>query len=182
MIGDENTKICGSKSVKCYQMAEKRLYEHLNNDTVDEDAQSFYEQCDCLYGCHAIEFDTIIDRASFTADIQKNSYDIPIDFIEWVQLKFDSIRRFQLILIHSVARYHYSNMEISASNLQMETIKQTAFSTRADFLANCGGLLGLFLGFSVLSISKWIINFVIHLIYLLRKVKSTNAVSPDRHN
>lgn len=73
-------------------------------------------------------------------------------------------------------------MEFFASDFMIEAFTISALYTPIDFLANCGGLLGLFLGFSVLSSSKWIINSIIHLINVLHKMKSNNSVVPIHHN
>lgn len=76
--GDEYTRICGTKSVKCYQDAEHRLFgEDIYSGMSDMDAKSFRLRCDCLSGCTNIEYDVEIDRAELRWEEWSNSINIP---------------------------------------------------------------------------------------------------------
>lgn len=58
------------------------------------------------------------------------------------------------------------------------TLKRSATYTYTDFLASCGGLLGLFLGVSVLSIIEFFYYSTLRPFCTLRQGKSDNAVTP----
>lgn len=60
--GDENTKICGLASAKCYQLAEKNL---------TTNAESFRVKCNCLPACIFIEYNAEIDRVPFNMESMK---------------------------------------------------------------------------------------------------------------
>lgn len=61
---------------------------------------------------------------------------------------------------------------------QVETHKRTEVSTLASFLASCGGLLGLFLGVSVLSIIEFFYYSTLRLYLALRRWKSEHGGFP----
>lgn len=61
----------------------------------------------------------------------------------------------------------------------METQKRSALFTSPDFLAACGGLLGLFLGISAFGLIKYIVNFTLCFFWVLcKKNNSNNIVAP----
>lgn len=63
----------------------------------------------------------------------------------------------------------------------METQKRTALYTTIDFLAACGGLLGLFLGLSAFSLVQYIVNFTMCLVWVLRKKNNSNNIVAPFH-
>lgn len=67
--GDEDTSICGTGSVACYENAAKKL---LGEDVIDELANDtvtmFRENCNCLPGCTAINYEGYMDRIKFDYD------------------------------------------------------------------------------------------------------------------
>lgn len=63
-------------------------------------------------------------------------------------------------------------------NHHVETYKRVEVYTYTNFLAICGGLLGLFLGVSALSIIEFIYYSTLRLFWAHRKWKSQNAVKP----
>lgn len=52
------------------------------------------------------------------------------------------------------------------------TLQRSALYTFADFLAICGGLLGLFLGVSALSVIEFFYYSTLRLYWKLRQIKS----------
>lgn len=62
--GTRNSHICGAASVKCYQVAERKLFgESLINGSSNDYVKSFREECACLPACTYIVYDADIDRA-----------------------------------------------------------------------------------------------------------------------
>ena len=60
----------------------------------------------------------------------------------------------------------------------MDTQKRIERMTHSDFLAICGGLFGLFLGISVLSIIEFVYYSTLHLYWMIRRSRADNAVVP----
>lgn len=75
-----------------------------------------------------------------------------------------------------------SSVTIFFRDQEVVTIQRMALYTYTDFLAVCGGLLGLFLGASVLSIIEFIYYSTLRLYWTLRRLKSNNAVVPIKRN
>lgn len=71
-----------------------------------------------------------------------------------------------------------SRLFVSFKFPDVQTIKCVEITTYSDFLAVCGGLLGLFLGVSVLSIVEFLYYSTIHLYWIVRRVRDQNAVVP----
>lgn len=60
-------------------------------------------------------------------------------------------------------------MKIFFKTDEFITNKRSELFGRTDFIANCGGLLGLFMGVSILSIVEIIYYFIVHLVCRSRK-------------
>lgn len=64
----------------------------------------------------------------------------------------------------------------------MVTLRRSALYTYADFLAVCGGLMGLFLGVSALSIIEFIYRSTLRLYRMIRYFKTRNDVIPFKRS
>lgn len=80
----------------------------------------------------------------------------------------------------TLLRLHMSKITVSFKYNQISTLKREEQYTTTDFLAICGGLLGLCLGFSVLSIVEIVYFATVHLFWTLRRWKSDHSVIPIR--
>lgn len=58
----------------------------------------------------------------------------------------------------------------------VSSFQRTESHTYTDFFANCGGLLGLFLGVSVLSIIEFIYYSTLRLYWTFRRARAETAV------
>lgn len=65
---------------------------------------------------------------------------------------------------------------------QMETYMRSEVYTMANFLSLCGGLLGLFLGVSVLSIIEFLYYSTLRLYLTLRRWRSEHILPVKRKN
>lgn len=79
-------------------------------------------------------------------------------------------------------RFSHSQLAIFFGNSRVEGIQRSPLYTVPDFMAVCGGLLGLFLGLSTLSIIQFIHSFAIRLFCLIRQFKHDNDVIPIQQN
>lgn len=93
---------------------------------------------------------------------------------------WNSIRK-NLMKMSSRFRYKYSQLIISFGRHQVETLKRYERYSYTEFLSVCGGLLGLFLGLSALSIIKFTHNFAVRFVYVLKQSKSKQHVQLFHH-
>lgn len=131
ILGDEQTKICGSASIKCYRKAKKNL---------ETNAELFREKCNCLPACIFIEYNAEIDHVQFN--------------------------------VESISNIQVGVLSIFYKNHQIEIIKRIELYTVVDFLANCGALLGLCLGISLLSIIEIVYYLTLRLVLTIGCKKS----------
>lgn len=91
-----------------------------------------------------------------------------------------------------IFRMQPARLSIFFKEHQFITSKRSELYGQTDFLANCGGLLGLFMGVSVLSIVEVIYYFTLRLGCTLRirrsrkrksmRLQRSNAVAPAEQN
>uniref|UniRef100_A0A6E8W5Z6 Uncharacterized protein n=1 Tax=Anopheles coluzzii TaxID=1518534 RepID=A0A6E8W5Z6_ANOCL len=126
----KDDRICGMGKASCADMALSVLEEmdllHELNKT-----DNFLEHCNCLPSCNALFYNTEISQAMF----------------DWRKLAEN---------IHLIAGVD-DNTELSYLSIYFKVsrfipIKRSELFGISDFLANCGGVLGLFMGVSILSI------------------------------
>lgn len=79
-------------------------------------------------------------------------------------------------------RYKESRIYIAYDDYEVMTLKRRALYSQTDFLAACGGLLGLFLGLSALNIIQFIYSFTLRAFCAIRQLKSKNDVAPFHSN
>ena len=64
-----------------------------------------------------------------------------------------------------------TRLRVSLQNHQIKTMKRIETMTVVDFLAICGGIFGLFMGFSVLSIIELVYYPFLRLFCMVRRMK-----------
>uniref|UniRef100_A0A182Q221 Pickpocket n=1 Tax=Anopheles farauti TaxID=69004 RepID=A0A182Q221_9DIPT len=127
---DKEARICGLGMVPCADQATSVLEEM---DIVHEfnKSENFLDKCNCLPACNAIVYNTEISQAGFDWRKLAENIDLLSDELDEMELSYLSIH-------FKVARFI--------------PIKRSELFGLTDFLANCGGVLGLFMGVSILSI------------------------------
>lgn len=128
-------------------VAEENFYE-ATDEPDDITTKSFRSECNCLPSCIQIEYHGEIDRMRF-----KQNY------------------------IIANANVSISRLTVVFKDHQVETLKRVEMQTYVNFLAICGGLMGLFLGISVLSIIEFIYYFTLRL-FCNHLSRSQNIVTP----
>lgn len=71
-----------------------------------------------------------------------------------------------------------SRLAVFYDDLNIETLERIEVNNFNNFISSCGGLLGLFLGVSVLSIIEFIYYFTLRLFWTIRRSTSSNIVTP----
>jgi acid-sensing ion channel, other len=65
--------------------------------------------------------------------------------------------------LENSSKIEYSRLVVGFKEVQFMTIQRAELYGRTDFIANCGGLLGLFMGISVLSVVEIVYYFTLRL-------------------
>lgn len=115
----------------------------------ENSTKSFRNECNCLPACTSIDYHGEIDRVKF----------------KWQPFIDDDGTK------------SFSKLTVVFRDHQVDTVKRIEMQTFTDFLAICGGLLGLFLGVSVLSVIEFIYFFTLRL-YCTHRSRSPNVVTP----
>lgn len=105
----------------------KEIEEGLSSTT---DSRRGETKCNCLPLCTSITYDAEISQARFNWEDLFKAFKNPIDEFPGKQ---------------------FARLSIFFKEAQFITSKRSELYGPTDFLANCGGLLGLFMGVSLLS-------------------------------
>ncbi|XP_072945097.1 pickpocket protein 28-like [Epargyreus clarus] len=146
-------KTCGAKSIRCgfstnntsgiflihvsnkIKLMQLEVKSYVDAQTIDANrfngAHAVAARCRCLPACTSIEYEAETSQA-----------DVDLKAI----LKARNRTAFD--------KESLSLVKIYLKELQFTTMQRSELYGQVDFLANCGGLLGLFMGFSVLSVAE----------------------------
>uniref|UniRef100_A0A182MII6 Uncharacterized protein n=1 Tax=Anopheles culicifacies TaxID=139723 RepID=A0A182MII6_9DIPT len=126
------TRVCKLEEAHCPSQARGVLFIRKQHRNSTED---YLQQCDCLPACSSVRFDLQITQDSHTEEREVRT---TIETEEELQAKLQ-------LPVYSVLQVYYQDTHfIPAQRSELHGL--------VDFLANCGGLLGLFIGVSLLSI------------------------------
>ncbi|XP_063916929.1 pickpocket protein 28-like isoform X2 [Zophobas morio] len=135
MPRDNTTDICGGASLECTKEAErymqtKNLKRKINNRNKSKRKSKSLEDCDCLPLCTDLVYDAETSQTDW-------------DWKQWyTALGFEKL----------IPKTHHSSLTIYFKADDFITSERNEFYGPTDFLANFGGLVGLFTGVSVLSV------------------------------
>ncbi|XP_055692300.1 pickpocket protein 28-like [Lutzomyia longipalpis] len=149
-------EICGPAKIQCYRDA----VEDLNNVAVDGvkglEADEETPNCNCLPSCTYLTYDSEISYGdvSFKGHYRSNTY-------------FASGTK---------ENVSYAYIALFFKEDQFISLRRGELFGKTDFVANCGGLLGLFMGVSLLSIVEIVYFCTIRLLY---RLKENREIMPD---
>ncbi|XP_055708837.1 pickpocket protein 28-like [Phlebotomus papatasi] len=149
-----DTPICGSGKISCYY----RTISDLVLRTMEEGLQNNYtnSDCNCLPACTSIAYDAEISQTDMDWDKLFEALEIPKDKLEGIRPAI---------------------LSIYFKDSQFITSRRSELYGLTNFVANCGGLLGLFMGVSLLSIVEIIYFCSIRLINNLKMRRTTKLAS-----
>ncbi|XP_049875788.1 pickpocket protein 28 isoform X2 [Pectinophora gossypiella] len=135
-------KVCNAGKVACLKQAQMDLVLtlaqlELNIDDTNEnetlrESREIAAKCQCMPACTSIEYEAETSQADYNWKAIFTAYKQPIEENE-NDVKF-------------------ARVMIFFKEAQFITSRRSELYGQTDFLANCGGVLGLFLGFSILSV------------------------------
>lgn len=138
--------VCSEDKIQCYSQAEddllfKEFSEGLKNTDFNYRGET---ECNCMPACTSLVYNTEISQANF-------------DLEEMIKAEGDTefFEEFPGSQMTRLAIYFKENQFITSKRSELYGI--------TDFLANCGGIFGLFMGFSILSIFEMIYYFSLRL-------------------
>ncbi|XP_017770444.1 PREDICTED: pickpocket protein 28-like [Nicrophorus vespilloides] len=148
----ESTPICGSGNTICMAMAVHKLLAV----QVDEGISSFHEgddeikegKCNCLPACTSLTYNAETSQADFNWQALFRAYKSDLNEFPGIQM---------------------ARVTIFFKEMQFITSERNELYGYTDFLANCGGLLGLFIGFSFLSVIETIYFVTLRLVCNVRR-------------
>ncbi|XP_052889747.1 pickpocket protein 28-like [Anopheles moucheti] len=148
------TRVCKLEEAHCPADARGVLFIRKQHRNGTED---YLQQCDCLPACSSVRYDLQITQDSHTEEREvRTSIETEVELQARLQLP-----------VYSVLQVYYQDTHfIPAQRSELHGL--------VDFLANCGGLLGLFIGVSLLSIVEAIYYIVVRPISF-RKRKTDNG-------
>ncbi|GBP37391.1 Pickpocket protein 28 [Eumeta japonica] len=134
-LKDNNSEqLCCNHQRDCVNKAKEELAAREMKIALEAAAgNSSEEGCRCLPACDSVKYE---------AEVLKSDFDL-ITHLKTVN---------NMINVTDDERYHYSRVLVYFRDAQFASMTRSELFGVTDFLANCGGLLGLFLGFSFLSL------------------------------
>ncbi|XP_005178342.2 pickpocket protein 28 [Musca domestica] len=149
-----DTPVCGEDKIHCYDRAEDSLllreFSEGLKDILNEDR--IETECNCMPACTSLDYNTEISQANF------DLYDM---------LKATGNEDY----LKDNPGSQMSRLSIYFKENQFITSKRSELYGVTDFLANCGGIFGLFMGFSILSMVEMIYHFSLRLWSNMRQHK-----------
>ncbi|XP_060654838.1 pickpocket protein 28 [Drosophila nasuta] len=152
-----NAPVCGAGRLQCYNDAEDELLLKEFQQGMSQDGENTRAEtdCNCLPSCTSIAYEAEISQADF--DYKTVARQNPNG--QQQQQKQEGMKM--------------SRVSISFKEAQFLTSRRSELYGTTDFLANCGGLLGLFMGVSTLSIVELVYFCTVRLISNLRMRRKT---------
>uniref|UniRef100_A0A182PJH0 Pickpocket n=1 Tax=Anopheles epiroticus TaxID=199890 RepID=A0A182PJH0_9DIPT len=130
------TRVCRFEEAHCPYDVRRALFIRKQNRTSTDD---YLLQCDCLPACSSVRFDLQITEDSHTEERE-------------VRTRFETEEELQAKLVLPA----YSMLQVYFQDTHFIPAQRSELHGLVDFLANCGGLLGLFIGVSLLSIHQFV--------------------------
>ncbi|XP_022825599.1 pickpocket protein 28 [Spodoptera litura] len=145
MPHSSSKQICTQLHADCIKMAREIMLHR-------ESSQGDYV-CHCLPSCNSVDYD---------AEILKTDYNL-----QKLIGTYDAI--YKLPDKETLNSYNYSKLEIYFKKPRFLSMRRSELFGIIDFLSNCGGLLGLCLGFSFLSLMEIVYFLTLRLCCTLKK-------------
>jgi amiloride-sensitive sodium channel len=153
LSGDHHTQICGNGKFECMKRAESTLQtEGLYGRFQDGPVKSVQGDidCDCMPLCTDLSYHTETSQTSWNwkEGLKSRSKQ------EFDKEKYETNFCRDKYWIWCIFRVHLSSLTVYFKFNHFITSERNELYGPTDFLANFGGLLGLFTGFSILSLME----------------------------
>ncbi|XP_037940845.1 pickpocket protein 28-like isoform X1 [Teleopsis dalmanni] len=152
------TPVCNEDKIYCYDRAENDLLMSEFTEGLKHTAFNFRgpTKCNCMPACTSLTYNAEISQANF-------------DLEEMLAAGGDTS------FLEEFPGSQMSRLSIYFKESQFITSKRSELYGITDFLANCGGIFGLFMGFSILSMVEIFYHATLRLISnIIRLAKNRN--------
>ncbi|XP_046391658.1 pickpocket protein 28-like [Ischnura elegans] len=139
-----NISLCGIGSIGCIHNVTEQLQHSEILNAMKMDAGSGSGGCNCLPACTELNYDAETSMGEFDFEKIMAAFNITENESDYFGKKI-------------------GKLSIFFKEWQFITSRRGELYGQTDFLANCGGLLGLFMGFSFLSLVEIIYFFTLRL-------------------
>ncbi|XP_053614914.1 pickpocket protein 28-like isoform X2 [Plodia interpunctella] len=139
------TKICGAGSRSCVTAALEEL--SLSKSSLDPKAARETTKCDCLQACTELKYDAEVSQAVY--DLTNYHKNPNPDIANELRLP--------------------SGLVVYFAEELFTSLRRSELYGGVDFVANCGGIMGLFMGFSFLSLVEIVYYFTMRLWCQIRR-------------
>ncbi|XP_017081775.2 pickpocket protein 28 [Drosophila eugracilis] len=148
--------VCGEDKIHCYDRAERELLvrEFMRVRALNsarDYSRGVESACNCMPACTSLVYNTEISQANF-------------DLEEMLLAEGDTE------FLQDYPGSQMSRLSIYFKQSQFITSKRSELYGMTEFLANCGGIFGLFMGFSILSLVEMIYHFTLRLFTNLKRL------------
>ncbi|KAJ0172808.1 hypothetical protein K1T71_011947 [Dendrolimus kikuchii] len=172
MPHDNITRICTPYYMQCVDIAQTLLYGNLQPEKINDfikkfspyniseivslmkRGKDFTDSCNCLPTCNAV---------NYNVEFKKKDYDFKYYYGVYctdLQICNDNNKT-----------YKYSRLEWIFKRPSFIGMTRSSMFGVTDFIAQCGGLLGLFLGFSFLTVVEIFYYLTMRLCFIIRQDK-----------
>ncbi|XP_005176877.1 pickpocket protein 28-like [Musca domestica] len=122
-------EICGEDKIKCYRKAKEQLRLQQFSEGLKKANGPSMADCNCMPACTSLDYDTEISEGIFDVESTQRAFNVTNLFTGKVSL-----------------------VEIYFKENQFITSRRSELYGVSDLLANFGGVFGLFMGISILSV------------------------------
>ncbi|KAH8397834.1 hypothetical protein KR222_003544 [Zaprionus bogoriensis] len=148
--------VCGEDKIHCYDRAERELlvreFQRVRSLNVAGEAPRGGESaCNCMPACTSLIYNTEISQANF-------------DLEEMLAAEGDTE------FLREYPGSQMSRLSIYFKQSQFITSKRSELYGITEFLANCGGIFGLFMGLSILSLVEILYHFTLRFAVNLKRL------------
>lgn len=148
--------VCGEDKIHCYDRAERQLlvreFKRIRAlDAAGDVSRGVESACNCMPACTSLVYNTEISQANF-------------DLEEMLLAEGDTT------FMEEYPGSQMSRLSIYFKESQFITSKRSELYGITEFLANCGGIFGLFMGFSILSLVEMIYHFTLRFFTNLKRL------------
>lgn len=183
----KDTPICGVKQHKCYSW---NAYRYLNLNIASASAD-IIRQYNITYGCNCLQRCNSVTYSAEKKDVEsqynmideEEEEDFQDDENEPILLESGFKSRSKTTFYSEPQsefvekdNFAYLKFKIEFKKAQVLPYKRIAPYQVSDFIANCGGLLGLFMGISLLSVVEIIYFFTFRFIAAVQAVKAKESI------
>ncbi|XP_065089676.1 pickpocket protein 28-like [Ochlerotatus camptorhynchus] len=151
MPRSKGTRVCQTSEIACVILAENKMLKRAATNRLKK-LQSLYTACDCIPGCNSIQYDAEITQTK-------------CDFKKTLELRLGPE---DPAIGEALAARQISKLAIYFKDTQFITLKRSELFGTTDFIADCGGILGLCLGVSLFSLVELLYYCMVRPVFMVR--------------